>query len=85
MPPKVSTFCTISVISLLLLLFFGLTSASRSEPLYSGVTSPVITQHEEVQAEESGCDDGVGEEECLIRRTLTAHIDYVYTQKINNP
>ncbi|KAL0915790.1 hypothetical protein M5K25_013245 [Dendrobium thyrsiflorum] len=24
--------------------------------------------------------DGVGEEECLMRRTLVAHIDYIYTQ-----
>ncbi|KAL3726247.1 hypothetical protein ACJRO7_031174 [Eucalyptus globulus] len=24
---------------------------------------------------------GVGEEECLVRRTLAAHIDYIYTQK----
>ncbi|KAG6793072.1 hypothetical protein POTOM_002256 [Populus tomentosa] len=25
--------------------------------------------------------DGVGEEECLMRRTLTAQTDYIYTQK----
>lgn len=23
---------------------------------------------------------GVGEEECLMRRTLAAHLDYIYTQ-----
>ncbi|KAI6695069.1 hypothetical protein NL676_022779 [Syzygium grande] len=26
---------------------------------------------------------GVGEEECLVRRTLAAHLDYIYTQKHN--
>ncbi|CAF2248583.1 hypothetical protein BRARA_H01731 [Brassica rapa] len=24
-------------------------------------------------------------EDCLMRRTLTAHLDYIYTQKNNNP
>ncbi|KAG6468236.1 hypothetical protein ZIOFF_072809 [Zingiber officinale] len=28
---------------------------------------------------EEGC-GGVGEEECLMRRTLVAHTDYIYTQ-----
>lgn len=31
-----------------------------------------------------GC-EGVGEEECLMRRTLAAHTDYIYTQKENSP
>lgn len=26
---------------------------------------------------------GIGEEECLMRRTLAAHLDYIYTQKEN--
>lgn len=25
--------------------------------------------------------EGIGEDECLMRRTLTAHTDYIYTQK----
>ena len=25
--------------------------------------------------------EGLGEDECLMRRTLAAHIDYIYTQK----
>jgi len=33
--------------------------------------------------EEISC-EGLGEEECLMRRTLAAHTDYIYTQK-NNP
>ncbi|GKV26515.1 hypothetical protein SLEP1_g35803 [Rubroshorea leprosula] len=80
MPPKVSAFCTIS----LLLLFLALTLAGRPEPQYSDISSLVKTQHKvkEFQAEESDY-EGAGEEECLIRRTLAAHIDYVYTQKSN--
>lgn len=31
-----------------------------------------------------GC-EGVGEDECLMRRTLAAHIDYIYTQNKKNP
>ncbi|KAL1802886.1 hypothetical protein ACET3Z_031533 [Daucus carota] len=27
---------------------------------------------------------GLGEEECLMRRTLAAHIDYIYTQNKHN-
>lgn len=30
--------------------------------------------------EEESC-EGVGEDECLMRRTLAAHTDYIYTQK----
>lgn len=25
------------------------------------------------------------DEDCLIRRSLTAHLDYIYTQKNNSP
>ncbi|KAK8941276.1 Phytosulfokine [Platanthera zijinensis] len=28
--------------------------------------------------------DGVGEDECLMRRTLAAHIDYIYTQQTHD-
>ncbi|KAF5733226.1 phytosulfokines-like [Tripterygium wilfordii] len=78
---KVSSLCMIA----LLLFFFGITStAGRPEPEFTDVT-PMKIQHEEnidvekVEVEES-C-EGIGEEECLMRRTLAAHIDYIYTQK----
>ncbi|KAF3434516.1 hypothetical protein FNV43_RR21601 [Rhamnella rubrinervis] len=78
-----TTLCVLS----LLLLFFSLTCRSRPEPAgFSGANSPLKVQHvdddhetEKVMVEES-C-EGVGEEECLMRRTLAAHIDYIYTQK----
>ncbi|KAE9457263.1 hypothetical protein C3L33_10830, partial [Rhododendron williamsianum] len=36
-------------------------------------------ENNEVYHEES-C-EGIDKDECLIRRTLAAHIDYIYTQK----
>lgn len=38
-----------------------------------------VAEAEKVMVEES-C-EGVGEDECLQRRTLAAHTDYIYTQK----
>ncbi|PIN21103.1 hypothetical protein CDL12_06204 [Handroanthus impetiginosus] len=35
---------------------------------------------EDMEVEEASC-EGLGNEECLMRRTLTAHIDYIYTQE----
>ncbi|KAI8532601.1 hypothetical protein RHMOL_Rhmol11G0226300 [Rhododendron molle] len=67
-----------------LLLLFALTCAARSGPPFSDAT-PMKTQHEdvnEVEVEGINC-EGVGEEECLMRRTLAAHVDYIYTQKQN--
>ncbi|KAF7054815.1 hypothetical protein CFC21_062432 [Triticum aestivum] len=31
-----------------------------------------------------GCEGGEGAEECLMRRTLVAHTDYIYTQGKHN-
>ncbi|XP_059448163.1 phytosulfokines-like [Corylus avellana] len=79
MSSKVSTLCMVA-----LLLLYTLTSATaRPEPVFSGIT-PMKTQHGDVEVEkameEESC-EGVGEEECLNRRTLAAHLDYIYTQK----
>ncbi|XP_030538886.1 phytosulfokines-like [Rhodamnia argentea] len=38
----------------------------------------VTTERHELSDENCG---GLGEEECLVRRTLAAHIDYIYTQE----
>ncbi|CAH1413391.1 unnamed protein product [Lactuca virosa] len=59
----------------LLLFSSSLSSASRPEP------TTTRTPSKDVEIEE-GC-DGVGEEECMMRRTLVAHLDYIYTQKAN--
>ncbi|KAI9124048.1 hypothetical protein K1719_005348 [Acacia pycnantha] len=54
---------------LFLFFFFSISLAAR----------PIKTQHKEINEGES-C-EGVGGEECLMRRTLAAHLDYIYTQK----
>ncbi|XP_050365939.1 phytosulfokines-like [Argentina anserina] len=80
---KLTSFCIIAT-----LLFLSLTSTARRVPSSADVT-PMEVHHEgmkvpeveKVMVEES-C-EGVGEEECLMRRTLAAHIDYIYTQKTN--
>ncbi|EOX91748.1 hypothetical protein QUC31_003272 [Theobroma cacao] len=69
---------------LTLLLVSTLSFAARSGPAFPN-ESPAKTQPEGVETEnteavEDSC-EGVGEEECLMRRTLAAHIDYIYTQK----
>ncbi|XP_021274350.1 phytosulfokines 3-like [Herrania umbratica] len=69
---------------LTLLLVSTLSFASRSGPAFPN-ESPAKTQAEGVETENTGAVEdsceGVGEEECLMRRTLAAHIDYIYTQK----
>ncbi|KAL6209981.1 hypothetical protein ACLB2K_020919 [Fragaria x ananassa] len=83
---KLTNLCIIAA----LLLFLSITSTAREMPSSSPDVTTMKVQHEglkdaeveKVMAEES-C-EGVGEEECLMRRTLAAHIDYIYTQK-NNP
>ncbi|XP_021284857.1 phytosulfokines [Herrania umbratica] len=60
-----------------LLINFMLSYAARPEPALP------LTHHEEVEAEKVEIDEnceGAGKEECLMRRTLAAHVDYIYTQ-----
>ncbi|POO00668.1 Phytosulfokine [Trema orientale] len=75
----------IRALFLMALLFCStLAYAARPEPGFSA-TVPAQTQHGVVEAEQVEVGDesceGVGEEECLMRRTLAAHTDYIYTQK----
>ncbi|KAI4295793.1 hypothetical protein L6164_035801 [Bauhinia variegata] len=66
------------------LLFFTLTHAARPGPAASSTVTPKVTQFEVLEVDkvnmEESC-EGIGEEECLMRRTLAAHVDYIYTQK----
>ncbi|KAI7741029.1 hypothetical protein M8C21_029725 [Ambrosia artemisiifolia] len=61
----------------LLLLLSPVLSSARPEP----TTTTTRTPSKGVEVEE-GC-EGIGEDECLMRRTLVAHLDYIYTQKKN--
>ncbi|XP_058186833.1 phytosulfokines 3 isoform X2 [Rhododendron vialii] len=80
-----SKFTTLLILALLLC--STLSCTARREPLPLEGTL-VKTQQRGDEAREHGevGDEscvGVGEEECLMRRTLAAHVDYIYTQKQN--
>ncbi|KAH7848634.1 hypothetical protein Vadar_005428 [Vaccinium darrowii] len=70
-----SKFATLFVISLL---FSSMVTYTAARPGPNSVRSQ--NQVAEIENHEANC-DGVDKEECLIRRTLAAHIDYIYTQK----
>ncbi|KAA8531543.1 hypothetical protein F0562_006252 [Nyssa sinensis] len=74
----------VTALFMLVLLCFTLSQAARPEPGLPKDTL-VNTQHGVVEAQhlevvDESC-EGMGEEECLMRRTLAAHVDYIYTQK----
>ncbi|XP_008237502.1 PREDICTED: phytosulfokines 3-like [Prunus mume] len=71
-----------ALIFLAVLLCSTLVYAARPEPDFSAATS-AKTQIEGVETEVDESCEGAGEEECLMRRTLAAHVDYIYTQKHN--
>ncbi|XP_043708986.1 phytosulfokines-like [Telopea speciosissima] len=73
--PKTTTL----VLVVALLLFASLAYAARPESFLLN-NSPVKTKY--ASSEEVDSCDGVGEEECLMRRSLNAHTDYIYTQDI---
>ncbi|KAL6964145.1 hypothetical protein U1Q18_035204 [Sarracenia purpurea var. burkii] len=78
-----SKVCAFSMV-ITLLIFFELTCAARPGPAFHDVT-PANTEHGDAEVEfEESC-EGVGDEECLMRRTLAAHVDYIYTQKQKQP
>ncbi|KAK9097136.1 hypothetical protein Sjap_022633 [Stephania japonica] len=64
------------------LLLFSLTSAARTGPMTSNESIPKAQHgHETERFEVEESCGGVGEEECLMRRTLAAHLDYIYTNR----
>ncbi|OAY33591.1 phytosulfokines 3 [Manihot esculenta] len=76
---------TLFLLVTLLLSSTAITYAARHEPGFSNGSSAAKDQLQGVDGTEmveESC-DGDGEEECLMRRTLAAHIDYIYTQKHN--
>ncbi|KAG6509017.1 hypothetical protein ZIOFF_034404 [Zingiber officinale] len=71
---------------LLLSAIFLSCHATRHEP----ADHPLTTHQKTVEKGSSSsfheefCGKGVDEEECLMRRTLVAHTDYIYTQGNKN-
>ncbi|XP_035549410.1 phytosulfokines-like [Juglans regia] len=83
---KLSTLFTIA-----LLLSLALTYAAvLPEPAPTRGESLATTRYGDAEARnlevDESCEVGgaKGKEECLMRRTLAAHLDYIYTQK-NKP
>ncbi|XP_041018445.1 phytosulfokines-like [Juglans microcarpa x Juglans regia] len=70
---------TLFTIALLLSSLADLTYAARPEPAFPG-DSLAGVKPQKVEVDES-CEGVEGKEECLMRRTLAAHLDYIYTQK----
>ncbi|KAM0046206.1 putative phytosulfokine [Helianthus debilis subsp. tardiflorus] len=77
-PIKLTTQCTIA-----LLLLSSLSYAVARVPPSVRTITPVETHHSDEEIKkayvELSCRDEE-EEECLMRRTLVAHLDYIYTQ-----
>ncbi|KAJ0744068.1 putative phytosulfokine [Helianthus annuus] len=76
---RITTLCMIAF------LLFSVLSYTIARPIPTSNTVTPIETHrtaEKVEAVEN-C-TGVGEEECLMRRTRAAHLDYIYTNN-NQP
>ncbi|KAH6813456.1 hypothetical protein C2S51_022474 [Perilla frutescens var. frutescens] len=74
------------IITLFLFLTFSGDVIARPDPNFSDVTPVEI--HSKGGVDEGNCGgggEGEGEDECLMRRTLEAHLDYIYTQKQKQP
>ncbi|MBA0851449.1 hypothetical protein Goshw_020012 [Gossypium schwendimanii] len=70
----------LATLFILTLFVSTLSFAARTAPRF-----PANTQQQQAQGVvevEDSC-EGVEEEECLMRRTLAAHTDYIYTQNHN--
>ncbi|XP_008796983.1 phytosulfokines-like [Phoenix dactylifera] len=72
----------ITLVLIALLVCVSLTQASRPVPADPKQTSLEAVK-QEIPEKVEGC-EGLSEDECLIRRTLVAHADYIYTQEKHN-
>ncbi|KAJ4795730.1 Phytosulfokine [Rhynchospora pubera] len=73
----------ISLLVVVLLVLLPHVCKGRPEPSDPKSTSS-LDQEKVDEARMEKCEVGEGEEECLIRRTLVAHTDYIYTQGKHN-
>ncbi|KAJ6796949.1 phytosulfokines isoform X1 [Iris pallida] len=74
----------ITLLFITLLLLATLSQAARPIPKEANSVKEVgVAAIPEIKAEEETNEvycEGVSEKECLMRRTLVAHTDYIYTQ-----
>ncbi|OAY31206.1 phytosulfokines [Manihot esculenta] len=76
---KMAKFISFFILVLLLLLSAAESSRSLSANTHK-VSSP-----EESDISDDGCCSGLESEECLTRRFMAEHTDYIYTQDITGP
>ncbi|XP_058739183.1 phytosulfokines 3-like [Vicia villosa] len=82
MSSKVSSpFCLIVFFFLFLTFTYATRLGPVSSPIISTNTQYKVLEDEKVDIQEN-C-EGINEDDCLMRRTLVAHTDYIYTQKQN--
>ncbi|KAK4263670.1 hypothetical protein QN277_029054 [Acacia crassicarpa] len=79
----------IFIISLVLCVSEGRVISPDSDPHRSVHNPPYLAASSPEQSRHNDFDDqlckGLGREECLVRKTLAAHTDYIYTQDTNGP
>ncbi|KAM3705796.1 hypothetical protein ACJW30_03G108600 [Castanea mollissima] len=69
-----------------LLLVLLLLSSARARPLsFTTTTSPEDLHIPKESSMDDGSCKGIGSEECLLRRSMLAHTDYIYTQDVKGP
>ncbi|KAH9610988.1 hypothetical protein KSS87_001009 [Heliosperma pusillum] len=73
-------FTTALFLFALLVFSTVLVHAARPVPVS---LNPGHQETEQLKVEEVESCKGLNEEECLMRRTLVAHTDYIYTQQQN--
>ncbi|XP_059449058.1 phytosulfokines-like [Corylus avellana] len=69
---------TLFSIALLISLLLTQTQAARVAHVLAADSLDVKAENVEV---DESCEGVEGKEECLMRRTVAAHLDYIYTQK----
>ncbi|EXB44940.1 Phytosulfokines 1 [Morus notabilis] len=55
----------------------------QSNKLLSGFSSPLVPEETNYMDDIDECKSLESEEKCLIRRSMVAHTDYIYTQDID--
>ncbi|KAL1557876.1 hypothetical protein AAHA92_08411 [Salvia divinorum] len=73
---------SLCIMIFLIFLTFSDNLLARPEPMFSDVTPDVEIRGKGYEVERAS---GEGEDEFLMRSTLEAHIDYIYTQKQKQP
>ncbi|KAG8081377.1 hypothetical protein GUJ93_ZPchr0007g5824 [Zizania palustris] len=88
MAPRPAALALAAVLAVLLLASSApvATAIRPQSEKETAASKVVVAPDEDVEAEKVdgvGC-EGLGEEECMARRTLAAHTDYIYTQQHHN-